>query len=237
MITRNFLPKLATLLLAVSLPAVVASAQAATTPPTASAPTTAAAPAANAPGNSAALPTGVSKIAIIDIQKAIIATNEGRRDFETLNKKFDPKSAELKSAQDEIERMKKDLTAQGDKLSEEERGKRVQAIDAKQKLFQRNGEDAQNDYQAQSGEIANRIGQKLIAVMDTYAKQHGIGVVLDVSTQQSNVLWGSEQANISAAVVELYNTQSGIAPPTPSAPRPSTGARATRPAGATTPKQ
>ena len=229
---RMFSSKLTTFVLAVAAPALLASAQNTTAPATAS---------AGQAGQTAAAvnATGVSKIAIINIQQAIVATNEGRRDFETLNKKFDPKQAELKAQNDEVDRLKKDLSAQTDKLSEDERNKRVQSIEVKQKALQRSFEDAQNDYQAQSNEVAQRIGQKLMEVMDKYAKQNGIGVVIDVSSQNSNVLWGSEQANITAAVVDLYNSQSGIAAPTPSAPRPATGVRAPRPTGSTTttPKQ
>ena len=203
--------------------------------------------AAAAAATPAVAPTGVNKIAIIDIQRAIVNTNEGKRDFEALQKKFDPRQSELKTQNDEIERLKKDLSAQTDKLSEPERAQRVQAIEAKQKLLQRNMEDAQNDYQQQSNEVANRIGGKMLEVMDKFARQNGIGVVMDVSGQQNNVLWGSEQANITAAVVDAYNASSGVAAPPPSsrpsagatrpsAPRPSTGAATTpRPAtGATT---
>jgi outer membrane protein len=46
-----------------------------------------AAPAAAAPA------PAVTKVGIINIQAAIVNSNEGQRDFETLQKKFDPKRA------------------------------------------------------------------------------------------------------------------------------------------------
>ena len=206
-----------------------------------------AAPATAAPQTAAVAATGVNKVALINFQQAIFATNEGRRDLDALNKKFDPKQTELKSSNDEIERLKKELSANTDKLSEEERAKRVQAIEAKQKALQRNAEDAQNEYAQQGNEIASRIGQKLFDVMQKYATQNGIGLVMDVSQQNSPVLFGSDQSNITAAVVEAYNAQSGVAAPPPGAgtPRPPAGARPTaprpttttpKPAGTTTPK-
>lgn len=195
--------------------------------PAAFAQTTTAAPAAATTAAAAPPATGVSKVAIIDIQKAIVNTNEGRRDFEALQKKFDPKQAELKAQSDEVDRLKKELSSQTDKLSEDERAKRVQVIETKQKALQRTMEDAQNDYQQQSNEIANRIGGKMIQLLDSFAKKNGIGVVMDVSGQNNNVLWGSEQSNVTAEIVTAYNAQSGIAAPTPSAPRPQSGARTT----------
>src|SRR5438445_443922 len=48
-----------------------------------------------------------TKVGVIDIQAAIFNTNEGRRDIETLTKKFDPKRAELSSLGEEIDNLKK----------------------------------------------------------------------------------------------------------------------------------
>jgi len=52
------------------------------------------------------------RIATINMQQTIIASNEGRRDFEALSLKFQPKEAELKRFADEIDGLKKQLNAQ-----------------------------------------------------------------------------------------------------------------------------
>ena len=49
---------------------------------------TAPATGAAAPATTAAPATGGVKVGIIDIQQAIVGTNEGARDFEALQKKF-----------------------------------------------------------------------------------------------------------------------------------------------------
>src|SRR5262249_5470937 len=158
------------------------------------------------------------KIGIINIQGAIVNTNEGLRDFESLQKKFEPKQTELKTQNDEIEGLKKQLSASTDKLSEDERGKRVQAIENKQKVFQRNYEDFQNDVQQQQNELAQRIGTKLMEVLDKYAKANNLAMVIDVSSQSSPVLWASSAVDITKPVVDAYNAESGVpAPPRPAA--------------------
>src|SRR6202795_5415972 len=98
-------------------------AAAATTP---NAPSAAAAAAAKAPG---------TKVGTINIETAIFASNEGRRDFDVLAKKFEPKQNELKGSADEIDGLKKQLNAQQDKLNEESRDKLVKKIGAKKKSF------------------------------------------------------------------------------------------------------
>ncbi len=174
---------------------------------------------------------GPGKIGILDIQGAILNTNEGKRDFEALQKKFEPRQLELKNASDEIESLKKQLAASTDKLSEEERNKRVQTIESKQKSLQRNFEDAQNEFQQQQNELAQRIGTKLMQVVDKYATANNLAMVLDVSGQTTPVLWANPSFNITKAVVDAYNEQSGVAAPA-AATRPA-GTSSIRPAGTT----
>src|SRR5207237_2594920 len=159
------------------------------------------------------LVAGPNKLAIINIQAAIANTNEGQRDLDALQKKFEPKQIELKSLSDEVENLKKQLSAQTDKLNDDERNKRVQSIESKQKTLQRNLEDAQNEYQSQSNDIAQRIGQKLMQTLDSYAKQNGFAVVIDVSSQQSPVLWAAQSVDITKPVIDAYNVVSGVTAP------------------------
>ena len=80
-----------------------------------------------------------------------------------------------------------------------------------------------------------KVAAKLNTVMQAYAQQNGYTILLDVSSQSSNVLWALPSTNVSQAVVDAYNKQSGVAappPPSPSASRPAGAARpAAKPAG------
>jgi len=181
----------------------------------------AATPAPSVPAPSAA---ATPKIGIINMQQAILASNEGRRDFETLQKKFEPKQTELKGMNDEVEGLKKQLNTQGDKLNDEARANLVKTIEAKQKSLQRSLEDAQGDFQSQQNDILNRVGQKMMEVLDKYAKDNGYTMILDVSNPQSPVLWAGASSDVTKAIVDAYNTQSGVAAP-PTTSRPSASAK------------
>jgi outer membrane protein len=184
--------------------------------------------------------TGANKIGIINIQEAILASNEGQRDLNALQKKFEPTQNELNALNKEIDSLKTQLQTQGDKMNEEARNSLVKNIENKQKTLQRRAEDAQSDFQSQQGEVANRIGVKIMEVVDKYAKQNGYTMVLDVSSPQSPVLWALPNTNVTKDIVDAYNARSGVAAPVgatgqaatpPSAPRPQTSPR---PAGSTT---
>jgi Skp family chaperone for outer membrane proteins len=183
-----------------------------------------------------------NKIAIVNIQQAIANTNEGKKELEALQQKYSPKQAALQTQNDEIENLKKQLEAQGAKLSDEERNNRIKTATEKQKTFQRNYEDFQNEVQQSEQEILNRLGKKMLDVMEKYAKDNGYTMVLDVSNPQTPVLYASPATNITKDLVEAYNTAAPVAAPAKPAAsnpasRPATGGAARPPAAAATPKK
>lgn len=188
------------------------------------------APAANVPA-----PT---KVGIIDIQGAIQACNEGQRDIDALNKKYEPKQQELAKINTDIQSLQNQLKTQGDKMNDDARSQLTKQIDQKQRSLQQGAESAQADYQAEANDIGTRIGKKMMTVLDKYAKENGYIVILNVSDQQTPVLWANPQAaDVTPKIIELYNKESGVAPPATAAapaPRPATGTGAVgRPAGTT----
>ncbi len=166
-----------------------------------------------------------AKVAIINFQQAVAATNEGQRNFAQLRVKFEPKQAQLKSQSDEIDSLKKQLQDAGATLSEPERDSRLRVIDEKTKSLQRSAEDAQNEASGAMNDMYQALAQKVYAVLDTYSNQNKFTVVLDTSAQQTPVLWANGSTDITKQIVEAYNVKSGV-PPQPSAgataPRPST---------------
>jgi Skp family chaperone for outer membrane proteins len=185
-------------------------------------------------------PASGVKVGIVSIQDAIANTNEGKKELEALQQKFSPRQAALQSQNDEVENLKKQLQAQGDKLSDEERNSRIRAATEKQKSLQRNYEDFQNEVQQAEQEILNRLGKKMLDVLEKYAKDNGYAVVMDVSSPQTPVLYAHPGTNITKGLIEAYNAASPAAAPSPkpAAPRPA-GAAASRPpaSGTTTPKK
>ena len=117
--------------------------------------------AARAQAPAAGSPAG-NKVGIVSIQDAIANTNEGKKELEALQQKFAPRQAALQTQNDELENLKKQLQAQGDKLSEEERSSRVRSATEKQKSLQRSAEDFQNEVQTAEQEILNRLGKKML---------------------------------------------------------------------------
>jgi outer membrane protein len=207
--------------------------------------TTASASTPAAPANAGPAPATVTKIGIVHIQDAILATDEGKKEFDVLQQKFSPKQAELKNLNDEVENLRKQYAAQSDKLSDDEKAARARTIDSKQKALQRNYEDAQAEFQQAEQEVLNRLGGKMLKVLEKYAQANGYSIVLDVSNpQNSPVLWATQGNVITKELMEAYNAENPVAggkpaapSPRPAAPAARQGAPAARPAPAATPKK
>ena len=166
--------------------------------------------------------TGATKIAVIQFQCAVTATNEFQRDVADLRKKYEPQESKLQTQNQEIETLKKQLQDAGPNVSDLDRQNRMRIIDDKTKSLQRSAQDLQASEQQDGQETFQQVGQKVFDVMVTYAQGQGFGLVLDASQQNSGVLWPSPQSDITKVVVNAYNTKSGIPAPVnvPSAPAP-----------------
>lgn len=199
-----------------------------------------------APPASAAAPTPPpaphatpAKIALIEYEQVAAATNEGQRDLLTLQKKFEPKKDQLQALAQEVDTLKKQMQAAPATLSDTERASRLRAIDVKEKQLQRDGEDAQNSYNSELQETIGGVAKKLGPVVIKYVQDNGYTLLLDNTGQQGGlaVLWTSPgTTDISQAIVDTYNTSSGVPAPAPAAPTPAARPRATTPKPAA-PKQ
>lgn len=166
------------------------------------------------PPNPLATATGV-KVAVIDMQGAIAGSNEGQRDLEALAKKFEPRRQELQRLNTDVEDLKKQLNNQGEKMSPEAKDNLVKSIETKQKSLQRQAEDFQNEAQQQQGELMQRILQKMGPVITKYVADNGYGLLLDASAPwpQGPVVLFTPPMDVTKAVVDVYNAQSGVAAP------------------------
>jgi outer membrane protein len=189
-----------------------------------------AAPSAPAAAHAPAVPQAIpAKVALIAFEQAVFATNEGQKAVQDVQKKYEPQRAKIQTQEQEVDSLKKQLQSAPATLSDEERASRLKTIDTKEKQLNRDAEDAQNAYQADLQESYGKIAQKVSVTTKKYVADNGFTILLDVSGQQSNVMWALPSTDVTEAVVNAYNASSGVAAPVPSAPtanrpRPATAA-------------
>jgi Skp family chaperone for outer membrane proteins len=220
--------------------AAIAQASPAAPAPAPSAPAPASAvPAQPAPVVPSAYP---AKIALVAFQQAVISTNEGQRALQDIRKKYEPKQTQLETLNTEIDTLKKQLQAAPATLTDAERTARMKTLDTKQKQLDRDTEDARNSYQADLQDAYGKVAQKVNGVLLNYVQTNGYTLLLDVSSEQSAVMWAARDpsADITEAVVAAYNASTpsitAPAPDAPAAPSTPKPRPATTPHTSTTPK-
>jgi outer membrane protein len=170
---------------------------------------------AQAPAAVSAPPT---KVAVIQIQAALAATKEGQKAAADLEVKLSPRKKELDGKQAEIKELQERLQRGGNTLSDSAKEDLTRNIDAKTKSYNRELEDAQAELEQEQQKIVGALGQKMMAVIDKYAQQNGFAIVLDVSSQNTPVLYASNTVDITKDVIDLYDKTVFTA--TPAASRP-----------------
>ena len=169
----------------------------------ATAPAPAPAPAFAAPtGGNVALPT---KVAIIAIQQAIMATKEGSAAGAALNTKYQPRKDDFEKRQRDIQALSDQLKKGSATMSDDAKAKIERDIDSKTKALQRDTQDTSADYEEEMGKVYQEMGNKMLQIIEQYSYQNGYAVVLDVSNQQTPVIWAAPSANIIADIIKLYD--------------------------------
>jgi outer membrane protein len=180
-----------------------------------------------------------SKIAVLNVRNAIVATAEGKQAQAQLQSQFAPKQNELQSTQKQVEDIQRRLSEGARTLSDEEKGKLQRQGELLTRRLQRDNDGLTEELNAAQGEIIDGIGRKMLDVLDRYARENGYVAVLDTSAQGSPVIYGSSQADITQDVVRLYDQAYPIKAGTPAAaapaPKPATSAPSPAPAKKPTP--
>jgi Skp family chaperone for outer membrane proteins len=182
-------------------------------------------PAAEPPVTPQAIP---AKIALVAFEQAVFATNEGQRAVQDIQAKYKPKKDQIDTLSQEVDSLQKQLQSAPTTLTDAERASRQKAIDTKEKLLNHEAEDAQTAYNTDLQEAYGKIAAKVSATLKKYVSDNGYTLLLDVSSQQSNVMWANQSTDVTQAIVTAYNTSSGVPAPPSSAsaptprPRPAT---------------
>jgi outer membrane protein len=190
--------------------------------PAASAPPATEPAAAPAPVTPQAIP---AKIALVAFEQAVFATNEGQKAVQDIQTKYKPKKDQIDTLSHEVDSLKKQLQSAPATLSDADRTAKMKEIDAKEKRLNHDAEDAQTAYNTDLQEAYGKVAAKVSTTLKKYVSDNGYTLLLDVSSQQSNVMWANQSTDVTQAVVTAYNTSSGVAAPVPSAPSTPAAAR------------
>jgi outer membrane protein len=145
------------------------------------------------------------KVGVINIRLAIGNTAEGKIAQAELQSQFAPRQTEIENMNKQINDLQQRLQAGANKLSQEEEGRLRQQGQRLASQLERKNTEYQEDVNAALGDITDRIGRKMVDVLNRYSRENGFVIVLDSSAQSSPILYASEQIDVSQDIVRLYD--------------------------------
>ena len=168
----------------------------------------------------------VGKIGIINVRQAIVTTAEGKQASLELQSQFSARQNELESLNKQINDLRQRLSAGANTLSDDEKARLTQQGQRLTQQLDRKNNELQEDVNAAQSDVVDRIGRKMMDVLDRYARENGIVAVFDSSAQNSPILFASTNIDITQDIIKLYDQAYPL----------KTGATAPAKPAATTPK-
>ena len=145
------------------------------------------------------------KVGVVDVRNAIISTAEGKQASAELQSQFASRQTELENLNKQINDLRTRLQACEGKCSQEEMARLQRQGEFLTKQLDRKNNELQEDVNAAQTEVIDRIGRKMIDVLDRYSRENGFVAVFDSSAQNSPLLYKSASIDLTQEVVRLYD--------------------------------
>jgi outer membrane protein len=190
----------------------------------------------HAQGTAAGSATG-TKIGVINVRQAIASTAEGKQAGAELQSQFAPRQSELEGLNKQINDLRSRMEAGS---SPEEQTRLQREGETKARQLQRKQDEYQEDVNAAQADVFDRIGRKMVDVLDRYARENGFIVILDTSAQNTPILFASTNIDVTQDIVKLFDQAYPVKGGTPASgttPKPATQKPAAQPPAAKPPQQ
>ncbi|AUX42174.1 uncharacterized protein SOCE26_036010 [Sorangium cellulosum] len=175
-----------------------------------------------------------SKIAIVDVRRAMLETEEGLRVQATLKKLFDSRQVELDTKQRALaeERDKLDKEAQAGKTPKDALQRRYETWQRQAAELQATMVDYQREMQRKESELTTPILQKVLGLLRRLAAQEGYDLILDKAAAP----YYRADLELTDRAIQMYNGgQAGDAAPKGAPPAKGAPAAPARPAAPAAP--
>jgi outer membrane protein len=143
------------------------------------------------------------KIGVVDLQRAINETEDGRQAKRRLKKLFDERQKSLDAKQTSLKAQKESLERQQDVLSEDALRKKVEK-------YQADLMDLQNEYMQYQQELSTKeaeLTQKILEKMQGILRRIGQtdGYTLIVEANEGGVVWVPSNLDLTDVLIQRYN--------------------------------
>lgn len=143
------------------------------------------------------------KIGVLDLQRCIQESNEGKRIDESLKKKQTAKLEEIRKKEQELRDMNSELEKQSLMLSQEAKENKLKEFEKKQREYNYFVQDAREEMQKLTTDARIAILNVLSGVVQTIAKEKNFDLITE--KQNGGVLFVAESLDITDEVIAELN--------------------------------
>jgi Skp family chaperone for outer membrane proteins len=130
------------------------------------------------------------KVVIIDMQRAVLATSDGKKAAAVIDAKFGPVKADLDRLQKEITDKQAQFVQNRGTMNAQAAAAAQAEIESLTTSLKRKQEDAQQDLQEEENKELGTIIPKLQQIINGYASANQISFVVDTSANPNNLVFG-----------------------------------------------
>jgi len=116
-------------------------------------------------------------------------------------------NAEFKPRKDELDVMQAQYKKLADEVTKSPAQAKYEQAETLQRDIKRKADDAQMAYQRREREVTEPISKDIQIALSTFAKQRGIDLLLDISSNTVPVAFVNESIDITQAFIAEYNTR------------------------------
>ncbi|SPE41946.1 putative Outer membrane chaperone Skp (OmpH) [Candidatus Sulfopaludibacter sp. SbA3] len=150
-------------------------------------------------------PAPAARIAVIDMQAAIAGTREGRQALLDLQTKFEPLRAALEKKEADLQVLQDQLQKGAATMNDESKLRLERHLEAGNRAAKHESEDLSAEAAGDQAVAAHELKMKMAMEVEKFATQNGYAAVLDLSSQENQVVWAPPAANITAQMIKRYD--------------------------------
>jgi len=142
-----------------------------------------------------------ARLAVIDVQKVLTTSTQGKAAYERLKKLQDDRVAKMQKM--DVKSMANDLTTKKLSLSEEKQAEMAKAIQEKQTAMQRYAQDADKEVTDARDKALQELDGKIKPIIDGIGKEMGLAVIFNKF--ESGLIYASDAIDITETVIKRFN--------------------------------
>jgi outer membrane protein len=161
------------------------------------------------------------KVAVVDVQRAVMQTEDGLRAQAMLKKLFDSRQQELNKKQTDLQKQRDDIDKQSKVLSKEALQKRVDEWQKQMVELQTVFVEYNKELEKKQKELTDPIFEKVMGIIKRLASTEGFDLILDKAT----VAFVRTDLDLTDRCIQMVNGGAGSPTPTPTPQAPSPAPR------------